>query len=801
MCSLKRFYALVLCSFFVIFASTSFLFAEEDEDWYEYRNITKIVFEGLEHVKNAELSGITDSFIGKKVGESISDLIDRLYALDLFDDVTPSAKHDSGNGVVLVFSVTEKPVINSITFRGNQKVRNSPLRDAITIKRGDIFMERKVLLDERAIREVYLDKGYTDVKISYSKAETDSGVDITFVITEGRSTAITDILFVGNSIFSSKVLKKQLKTKQTGVFNKGAFQEAILENDKQSILRYYNDRGYIDASIIDVTRDVSKNDEKNRDDLVITFYIQEGVQYSFDSLSFTGNKVFSTEKLQSLVTLKKGEVFNQTKFQQNLMTITDLYYENGYTSNGFVPVPNKDTFSKTVSFILNITERDRSHVEKIIVKGNTKTKEHVITRELPIETGDVFSKAKITNGLRNLYNLQFFSAVVPDIVSGSEENLVDIVISVEEQMTNSIEFGMTFSGVTDPTQLPFSLFLKWSNSNIAGTGRTLSASTNLSSTEQSVSLGFTENWLFNKPIQLSEALSISHAKSSVLRLKWLPDGTINKDTYYMEYESWTTSLDSSVGRRWMPDFAIVTVSGGLTNALTNYIYNDKLYTPVDRTISDYSNKWGLTNSLWAKVALDGRDVNYDPTQGWFFSQQVAWYGLTPWETDFYLRTDTKLEGYLKLVDIPVSEKWSFKLIFAAYSGFTFQFPAPNSGVGDTHKLYLDGMFDARGWTNIYRSVRGRARWSNRFELRFPVVPGILGLDGFFDAAVIKRTPGELFTGLKAEDWYFSVGPDVRMLLPQFPLRLMLANTFQIKNGDVHWNKTWQFVLSFNLVNK
>ena len=111
------------------------------------------------------------------------------------------------------------------------------------------------------------------------------------------------------------------------------------------------------------------------------------------------------------------------------------------------------------------------------------------------------------------------------------------------------------------------------------------------------------------------------------------------------------------------------------------------------------------------------------------------------------------------------------------------------------------MFDARGWTEIYRSVRGRAKWSNRFELRFPVVPGIIALDGFFDVAAIKKSPQEMFSALKTSDWYFSVGPDIRFLLPQFPMRLMLASTFKIEEDKVKWDKTWQFVLSFNVVNK
>lgn len=805
----KRFSVILLLAF--LFASafsvtaysqeTETSVAAESEDWYLNKKISRVAFKGLKHVKNSELSGITASYIGRTVESCVYDLLDRLYALEIFDEIEPGAAHDKEDGVILTFTVVEKPVISAIRFKGNKKVRNSPLREAISIKTGDIFVESRVLIDTRAIRDAYLEKGYTDVKVSYKKEETEDGIDVIFVISEGRTISVTDIQFVGNTAFSSKKLRKQAKQKTAGIFGKGAFQETQLETDKQAIQKFYMDQGYLDFHVLDVTRDFTVNEKKDRDDMVITYYVYEGEKYTFDGLSFTGNKVFSTERLESLVKLKPGYVFNMTKFNESLMAISDLYYENGYTANSFNPAENRDTETKKVSYVLNITERDRSHVEKIIVKGNTKTKEYVITRELPIESGDVFSKAKIANGLRNLYNLQYFSAVVPTIEPGSEPNLMNIVVSVEEQMTNSIEFGLTFSGVTNPKDLPFSVFVKWQNSNLFGTGRTLSASTTLSSLTQSIGLGYGQNWFFGLPISWSESLSFTHSNSQTLRLGWNELGQVDYLNYYMDYDSYSFALDSALARRWMPDFAILTLAGGITNSLTNFVFNDELYTPLDATISDNANRWGWSNSIWTKWSMDGRDINYDPSKGWFFSEQLSWYGLLPIETDYFLRTDTKLEGYVPLINIPVSEKYTLKFILAGYSGFSFEYPAPGSGVSDINKLYIDGMFNARGWTKIYNTVRGKAMWSNRLELRFPILPGMIAIDGFLDFAVIKNEPAELFNDLKAQDWYCSVGPDIRFLLPQFPMRLVFANCFRFTDENIKWYNTWQFVLSFNLVNK
>ncbi|MBQ0163269.1 MAG: outer membrane protein assembly factor BamA [Treponema sp.] len=788
--------------FFILLLSTAaFAQSAEDEDWYLQKQITKVNFVGLNTVKKSELSGLTSSYIGKTVESCIYDLMDRLYALELFDDIEPAATHDGADGVIITFTVKEKPIITDIKFKGNKQIRNAPLREAIHSKKEEIFTEAQASQDERAIRNLYLEKGFTDIKVSYTTEKSDAGVVLIFNIKEGNHTVITSIDFSGNNIFKTKTLKKKLKLKEAGLIQKGDFQEAILENDRQEIRKYYADRGYVDAMIVDVSREIVPNEKKNRDEMHITFYIQEGDAYTFGGISFNGNTIFSNETLQSKVTLPVDKIFNQTKFNECIMAITDLYYENGYTSNDFSPSVNKDTVNKKISFVLNIVERDRSHVESIIVRGNSKTKEYVITREMPIESGDVFSKAKLTTGLRNLYNLQYFSSVVPDIQAGSEPNLLNIIINVEEQMTNSIEFGLTFSGVTDPTQIPFALFVKWSNSNLAGTGRTLSASATISSSEQSVSLGYGQSWLFGLPIELSESLSISHSKPNVLRLKVKEDGTVDKENYYFDIESWVTSLNSSVGRRFVYDWAIFTVSGGLTNSLKFYQYDTSLYTPLDTQICEYANKFGLTNSIWVKAALDGRDINYDPTKGWFVSEQLGWYGLTPWETDFYARFDTKLEGYLKLVDIPVTDKYTFKMVFAAISSLYLQVPAPGSNVSDSNKLYIDGMFVGRGWTTIYNKVKGKAMWSNTAELRIPVVPGIIAVDGFFDCVAIKSDASGLFTALNGDDFYFSFGPDIRVLLPQFPMRFMFCNTFKFKDGKAEWNDTMKFVLSFNIVNK
>ena len=783
------------------------LFAEDEgADWFWNKPIAEISFEGIKNVKKSELTGVTNSFIGQNFTQEVYDkILNRLYEFPYFEDINPYAKHNKRHPekINLIFQVTERPAIASIDFKGNKKLRTLELRDSVNMKIGDIFTEENALLDERALRDHYIKKGFLDAEVSHQTKETPDGVKITYTIKEGGATVIAKILFSGNTLFSQRTLKSKLKLKESGFLKDGAFQRSTLEADKQALIAYYTTRGYADARVVDVVQDSAFNEKKKRTELTLTFILQEGAQYTFAGLTISGNEIFSTEKLMSFIKLNPGDVFNQTKFHEGLSALTNLYYENGYMTNDFQPAVEKDAERRTIAYTLKITERSRAHIENIIVKGNTKTKDYVITREIPLEPGDVFSREKILTGVRNLYNTRYFSNVIPEPVSGSEENLVDLVITVEEQPTTSLQFGMTFSGVQKADDFPIALFAKVENSNFRGYGKSLGVGTNISGSQQSIDFSYGQSWTFNKPISFSESLSFFHSNSSTLALNWLANGRLDDDYYYMQFESWGASLDTGIGRRWLPSFAIFTLTGGLSNTLTDNIYKEQLYTPIDSGVNKNANRFGLKNSVFVSASLDDRDVNYDPTKGWFVNQRLTWFGLLPRvEQEFYLRSDTKVEGYLKLFDVPLfNGHWNFKMVLAGYSGLTTIFPVPGTLFGDSSKAYVDGIFNGRGWTNVYNQARGKAMLSNKVELRMPIFPGVIGIAGFFDAIAVKPEPEQIFNDLSANDFYFSLGPALRFLLPQFPLQLLFANNFRIQDGKTEWGDTWKFVLSFNIVNR
>lgn len=815
----------------LLFFSAVFVFGQQSEDWYVGKPIKDITFEGLQHVKATELEGITAPYIGRIFNDSLFwELQGRLYALEYFDMISPSAVpvDQTGSAVILKFVVKEKPVVSRIDFIGNNSLRRSELLDAITIKVNDVVSQLKIKADEQAIKNKYLEKGFPDVKVSSDVENLDSeSVSLVFSIDEGEKIAIEAFKFEGNMVFSERTLRGVLSLKTKSLLNDGAFQEAKLLADQQAIAQYYQDRGYVDAKVTDVVRQVRK-DEQGKNLMTITFKIQEGKAYTLGSVNFEGNKIFSTEQLSQLVYSKPGQPINVKKLEADLQRVADLYYENGYIFNTITRKESRDETAATISYTINIVERNRAHIENIIIRGNKKTKESVILREIPLEPGDIFSKTKVLDGLRNLYNLQYFSAITPETPPGSADNLMNLVFNVEEQPTADIQFGLTFSGSSDPNAFPISGLIKLSDRNFLGNGDQASFELNGSPDTQSLGLSYARRWLFGLPLSGSFDLNLSHSQKTALMDNLYPyfngdepyafsDGfdsyqqyidanKIPPEAYQMKFDQWKISLGFSTGYRFNTIAGILGVSGGLRVGLVRNAYDSDLYRPFDPTLRSQNNQWTPSNVIWSSLSLDQRDIYYDPSKGYYGIQRFGIYGLLPFEQEHYLRTDTKAEAFVTLFNVPLSDSFAFKGVFGIHSGLSLILPQSFNAqpvIEDNNSLVIDGMFTARGWYSM-RYNYGLALWENWAELRIPLAPNILALDWFFDAAAVKEDWYTMFNQLTMEDFRFSMGAGLRFTIPQFPFRFSLAKRFQIVDDKVQWidggigSLGLDFVISFAL---
>jgi len=818
---------------FLLLVNAAIVFSQEEEavtppegqsnqasdEWYQGKPIREIIFTGLRNISQSELDGLMNPYKGRIFNDTIFwEIQGKLYALEYFERIEPTTHraNTAGNEVVIRFTVVERPVIGRINFIGNSGLRRAELTELITSKTGDIYNFAKARTDVEAIRAKYIEKGYPDAVVRVSESQQDSTVTLSFHITENEKMSISKIEFMGNTRFSNNALKSQLSLKAKSLLNDGAFQESKLLADREALTKYYRDRGYIEAVIRDVTRTYTKDDKATN--MVLTFMIEEGNEYTFGGVTFEGNIIFTSEQLDKLVTSRVGDIVNMTRVEMDLQRVADLYFENGYIFNTIMRDQNINNQSHVLSYHIIIVERSRAYIENIIILGNSKTKNHVILREIPMEPGDIFSKTKIMDAMRNLYNLQYFSTIIPDTLPGSSENLMDLVFSVEEQPTTDVQFGLTFSGSADPDTFPISGLIKWTDRNLAGSGNELGAEINSSVVDSSsVSVNYLHRWAFGLPLSLGSDISANYSKRYATMDNQppffygneegyaFPDGFSSYEEYknsnytpsreyLMQYDQWYISLGLSTGYRWATFLGNIGVSGGLRFGIIQNTYDDELYRPFDPALRDGNNKWTLKNSLWFATSLDQRDVFYDPSKGYYLYNRMGLYGVFESEREHYFRNETKAQYYLTLFNFSVTEKWNFKCVLAIHVGLAFIFDQPGRElkIEDSNKLAVDGMFTGRGWSSAYRD-KGYLLLDSWVELRFPLVPGILALDLFFDTAGVEDEEGSYFgtnqwgrKNFTMNQMLFSYGFGFRFTMPQFPIRLSLVKRFRVIDGELIW---------------
>lgn len=244
---------------------------------------------------------------------------------------------------------------------------------------------------------------------------------------------------------------------------------------------------------------------------------------------------------------------------------------------------------------------------------------------------------------------------------------------------------------------------------------------------------------------------------------------------------------------------ILGVGGGVRFGAIRNSYDDELYRPFDPALRAGNNSWMPKNSFWTSVSLDQRDIFYDPSRGYYLLTRGGFYGILPNEREHYIRVDTKAQYFLTLFNIPVTEKWNFKGVFGLHIGLSsiFKQPGRNPGdlmppIEDANKLAVDGMFNARGWSDQYRH-KGLLLLDSWAEIRIPVVPSLLSWDFFFDMAGVESQQGYYFgTNANGENNFtwdnmrFSFGGGFRFTIPQFPIRISLAKRFYFNDGNFTW---------------
>jgi outer membrane protein insertion porin family len=810
-----RLLCLVALSFLM---AAGFCFAQDGDAWYMGKAIKSVEFKGLKAVSKSDVEGIVKPYIGKVFSDSLFlELQAKVNDSDYFESVSPVAlPGDKENKTIIIrFDVVEKDVIDSVKFEGNASVKTLDLIAVVTSKAGDLAKKIVIASDEDEVRKLYLGKGYSAVQVRSEMRKTDKGIALHFIIDEGKQIVVKTIRITGTLAFSEKTLKSKLPLKEQNLFNSGAFQEDKIEESIQTILEYYKNRGYIDVAVARPEITQEPDEKKKRNNASLTFNVTEGLQYTYAGVKFEGNVVFTTQKLSELVLQKPGQLFNNGKFKADMERIRNLYYSNGYV---FSQIDNKEERQETdrsIAYVIKIVERDRAHISDIQIKGNTKTKDRVILRELPIESGDIFSRSKVEQGLRNLLNLQYFSSIYPEIIPVSEQ-VVDLVLTVTEQSTAGFNFGLTYVPATkESNTIPIGGFVKWDDTNFLGNGQNFSAGTEFTTDTQSLTFAFTENWLADRRWQGGVSLSFSHKQVETAQdilsptsgtgvpdpyeslEEYVQAGYAIPDEYKMTYDSISMGAGLNTGYTFKFGLKELGLKVGANATLENILYDDAKFRPYDSDIRENHNTWLFSDALTLYQYWNTLDYYANPTSGYVITNKFTLSGFTPLESQQYLREDVKAEAFLTLLNIPITESWRFKMILGGHSSYTALFQKPGIDLKVKSGSYpaVDGMMTMRGWSGL-SAINATGIFYNWIELRMPIVEQYVWLDLFLDAATIQSQSG-LMRPTRAgaaenldanpfgiDDFAFSVGAMARITIQQFPFKIGIAKDFVIQDGSI-----------------
>ena len=373
--------------------------------------VSDIQIEGNERIAASAILSAVQLDAGSDVSMSeIDAAIHRIYEIGSFSDISAELTEVQGAQIV-TFVVSELPLVRRVLFVGNEELKEEKLRPLLKIRTPSIFSQSKIDKSIEELKKAYIEDGYHAVKISTElKTDIKNEATLDFVIDEGDKVLIKELRFVGNTVFDKDDLIDKIETRErwwlSWLTGRGAYQEDIMEIDLERIKAAYQDVGYQDVKV--TPPQVSLVDDKYLDVLI---EIDEGPLYHVGSIDISGDLMRDKDELLGLLKLKPGDVFSRLELRNSVLALTDLYADNGYAYANVSPLPDKNRQTYIIDLNFDIEQGRQIYIEKIVVRGNTKTRDKVIRRQIPISEGDLYSASKIKAANRSIRNLGFFEEV------------------------------------------------------------------------------------------------------------------------------------------------------------------------------------------------------------------------------------------------------------------------------------------------------------------------------------------------------------------------------------------------------
>ena len=448
--------------------------------------------------RRVEIETIRSYFRGGAGGHldqgAIDDGLKALIETGLFQDVQINR---AGNRLVVV--VVENPVIGRVAFEGNKKVKDEQLTSEIQSKPRGTLSRPMVQSDAQRIAEIYRHAGRYDITVTPEIIEQPNNrVDLIFTITEGAKTAVKSVEFIGNSAYSSYRLKDVIKTHESNLlsFISGGdtYDPDRVEADRDLIRRFYLKHGYADVQVVAALTEY----DPSRRGFLVTFKIEEGQPYRVASVTYQSSiATFNGNTLSSFSRVSVGSTYNAEALEKSVEEMQIECSRRGYAFALVRPRGDRDFETHTVSIVYTIDEGPRTYIERINVRGNTRTRDYVVRREFDISEGDAYNRALVDRAERRLKNLDFFKTVKITTEPGSSSDRVILNVDLEEKSTGDFSVSGGYSTVDGPLAE-----VSVSERNFLGRGLYAKASVTYGEYARGVSLSFVEPYLLDYRVAL-----------------------------------------------------------------------------------------------------------------------------------------------------------------------------------------------------------------------------------------------------------------------------------------------------------
>jgi outer membrane protein insertion porin family len=691
--------------------------------------------------------------------------------LGYFSDIDVKTE-DYRKGIRIIISVIERPLIKKINFTGFRRLylEEEKLKELVKSKEGQYLDYPTLNKDCSTLKSKYIKKGFSESKVEY-KVDIDPETNqaaVDFIAHEGRRIKIRRIYVEGNEHFPDKRILKIIKTKRAWLFGAGILKEDVLEEDMARIESFYQSRGFADAKA-----DYIIKEDPKRPYLYITIVIQEGKQYMVGLINLTGNIAITQEEIRSaLKVCLPGEVYSADGLEQDKFIIQGLYFDRGYIMADVSAISVLNPKTGAVDITYHITENEIVFVNKIKIRGNVKTKDVVIRRELRIYPGDKFEGAKLRRSKERLVNLGFFEEISYDTQPTEVANQRDLIVEVKETKTGTFSFGGGYSSINE-----FIGFIEIEQKNFdwknwpyfTGDGQDLKLRAELGTVSENLSLSFTEPWLFDYPISFGfDIYRMSHERES--DVGW-------------GYDEKRTGADIRLGRE-----------------ISEYVKGDIAYrferidiSDIDPTAtSELKKEEGKNNisSIEMGLGLDNRDNVFNPTRGVLLTGNFDIAGgAFGGDKDFY-KFHTRASRYFPLLRDSVLELRARLGLADAYGD--------SNDIPIYKRFFAGGAYSIRGYEermvgpidpSSKDALGGNSLLVGNIEYTYPLFD-FLRLASFYDVGNVWRKLSDVGSG----GFKSGIGFGLRIKTPIGPIRLdygiplnKQAGEDEKKSGRIHFS--------------